>query len=250
MLPPLPLLALGAFAAEPEPIDVAQGGVPLVERRYARLDGDDREPASPRWRRRSSGDFVVWERPDGTVQRAHTLERGHLVRDRVYDLHAYPSVTVTWADDVPTEAVVHLATPVPIPLDGWTPQTLPDATVHAPAAADGDGRIALGDAGLRVWTAPPEPVWSDAFRDAVAEGCGCTVVERTAVWVDGQPGVRIRLRAAALGRAPEHDLWAVPRGDHLWLAAFTAPPDADPDRALAPGRALLALVTWRPPDAG
>ena len=240
-------LAADADAPPPDP-DTAQGGVELVEQRYARRDGDDDEPARPRWRRRSSGDFVVWSRPDGTVQRAHTLGRGHLLRDRVYDLLGYPSVTVDYDGDAPTDAVVHLATPVSLDLRPWEAHELPGVTLHAPAPPT-DGRIPAGEGALRVWTAPAADVTTDAFRDDVARGCGCTVIERTAAWVDRAPGVRIRLEAAALGPGEQVDLWAVPRGEATWLAAYTVPPSDDPDRALAAGRVLVALMRWAEPEA-
>jgi hypothetical protein len=246
----LPPLLSAALAAEPdvEPNDTAQGGVVLEEQRYARLDGDDDEPARPRWRRRSSGDFVVWSRPDGTVQRAHTLGRGHLLRDRHYDLLGVPSVSIAYDGDRPTEAVVHLASPVTLDLSTWEPYPLPGVTLHAPAAPV-DGALAAGEGRFRVFTAPAADVYTDAFRDEVADGCGCWVVERTATWVDGRPGVRVRLEAVALGPAEQTDLWAVPTDDGTWVATYTVPPTDDPDRALAYGRALVGLVRWAPDAA-
>ena len=236
-------VAVADDPVEPVVHDTPQGGVELVEQLYARLDLPPNEPAHPRWRRRSSGNYRVFARPDGTVERAFEESYRRVQTEYLFDLHGVLSVTVGFVDEAPAELTVHLAEPQRYELSTWVPLEAHGATGLAPAPAV-DGRWPLASGTLWTWIDERAPVFDDAFRDDVVAGCACTLVERRATWIDGEPGVRLRLAHPDDPRR-HFTVWAVPRGDRTWLAAVEVRAD-DPDVALAEARALVATLRWDP----
>ena len=77
---------------------------------------------------------------------------------------------------------------------------------------------------------------------------GCRLVERQPVWIDGEPGVRLRLETLAVGAPDVAYLWAVPRDGHTWLASYLVTGSERPDSDLAAGRLVLRTVRWRMPQ--
>ena len=239
-----------AQRAMAEAPDTPQGGVVLEDRLYARLDLPVDAPARPRWRRRTSGTYRVWARPDGTVQRVWEVKRRRLVTEHHMDLHGIVTLSVRYEDERPTTATVNLAPAAEHDLAAWSAVAVPGATTWAPAAGD-DGRHPLSHGTWWSWTDAATDVTTDAFRDSVLAGCGCALVERRATWVDGSPGVRLRLVDPD---DPGHQwtVWAVPRGEQTWLAAAevqVADEDAT-DAALAEARLVIGTLRWAPPPEG
>ncbi len=115
----------------------------------------------------------------------------------------------------------------------------------APAERPGGGaRLALEGGVLDVWRDERgADVYGDAFRDGLLAGCGCLVLDRASAWIDARPGARYRLLVPGSEPPDAVDVWAVPLPDGLWLASYRVTAPQDPDAALSPGRALVALVT-------
>ena len=216
---------LAAAAAEPPPAW------------YSRVDDLDGH-AQPQYPRRQPNTFAVWTEGE-TVRRFDRYARQRVAETRLYDARGWVSVAVTWASDpdsdgLATQAVVHLADPLTLDLTGWARQPLAGGAtaLHPP-----EGR-------LHSWVGPAADVRAEGFVAEQLAACGCALVEAQPDWLDGAPGVRLRLRTYALGPADEALLWAVPRPEGTVFIAFTATAPADPDAALAPARAALATLTW------
>ena len=222
--------------------ELARANEALTEGYYARLDGEG--PVQPRWSRRTPSTYTVFAFADGVVQRVLIHERSKVAEERVYDILGYPSLTIRWGDPWPEQVLVHLADPVTVPMAEWGLVDLAGGAQAWLPGGPGNGDAELLGGRLRHWMAPTADVAADAWLTEQLEACGCVLVERHADWVGGRPGVRLRLRTVALDRPDEALLWAVPRPEGTWMAAYTvqAPPDAD--TALAPGRAVVGLIQW------
>jgi hypothetical protein len=235
-------------------------------RLYAKVEEVDGR-ARARWRRKQDAEFHVDELADGTIVRVRRMARGAVIEDHRYDAGGGRLVTIFYgAGGVPERAVVHSQPEQEVPLAGWTSQALPGGTMAAPSTPvdipGGSVRLEVLDGELDVWTGPAADPLSAGFREGIAAGCGCIIVERAVAWVDGRPGVRYRLLVPDIGPSEPVDLWAVPVPDGLWLATFrispgppgavASGPDAEPteDRSarLLGGRVLMALVDLE--DAG
>lgn len=253
-VPPLiPSLLLALAAATPSPRtddgSLARAGQVPEARWYARLDGlEDGGPVAPRWSRRDRSTYRVWEFPDGVVERAWVRDRGRVVEERFFDLRGWPTETITFADDeVPAEGVVHLAEPVTVSFAGWSLHDVAGARMAWPAPpANGAGAVAGGM--LHVFTEPAADVTAPAYVERWLKDCGCVLVERHPIWIDGEAGVRLRLRTLAVGAPDVAMVWAVPRVDGVWTATYVVKAAADGDAALAPGRLALRLVRWLEAD--
>jgi hypothetical protein len=243
-------LTTPAIAADGATVPFARAGELPELRLYARLD-DDGGPVHGRWRRKRDAEFHLDERSDGTVLRVRRVVGGKVVEDHRYDAGGWPLVSVFFdPGGQPDHAVVHAEPERTVSLTGWTTHTLPDGSITASSPPvdlpGGSVRLKGLDGEIDVWTAPPADPWSDGFRAGIVAGCGCLVADRASAWIDGQPGVRYRLLVPDTGLPQPVDLWAVPRGDHTWVATFRAVGDVDPDATLLDGRVWMALVSFAP----
>lgn len=238
------LVTIALAGGEDRPL--ARQGEALQERLYARMLGTEGEgPVQPQYRRRRSGDFLVWEFEDGQVQRYQRLEGGEAVEERAFDASGHLLTTTTWSKTLPTSVVVHTAERLELDTSSWMARVVGDARVFAPGPGSprpgGGLRWVLDGGRAEVWLAPAADLTSDAWRDGLTAGCGCTVLDRVTAWVDAVAGVRYRL--AVPGAEPQViDVWAVPREDATLLLSYAVDADGDPGGVMAPGRALAALV--------
>ncbi len=236
------------------------GEVPRV-RLYKRLI-DDGGPVRGRFRR-SSARWWLWELRDGTVVRAQLREGGAILEDRRFDAAGWPLAAFREpgpeAGSVP-RVVVQTVPERELVLSGWARQDIPGGSVLAPLAPlprEGGGAqlLVLGGA-LDVWHDPSRAnVYGADFREGLLGACGCVLVDQTATWVDGKPGVRFRLEVPDRGEVDLLDLWAVPAGagasGGIWLASYrvrgiaraAGDDSAAETLAMGPGRALISLVT-------
>jgi hypothetical protein len=242
-------LAEPAEAADAEPdadLSFGRRGQRAEPHWYARLD-DLGGPVAPRWSRRTPSTYRVWEFPDGVVERSWQRERGEVIEERFFDLLGWPTETLRFEEEVPTEGVVHLAEPVELPLTGYEPHALEGARLFTPSEPV-DGAFELAGGRFRVWTSSPGvDVQDPSYPDGWLRDCGCILVERQPAWVDGEPGVRLRFHTLALGAPDVAYLWAVPRPEATWLASYRVQHSERPDADLAPGRLVLRTARWLPP---
>ncbi len=242
-------VALGSPVERPAPQDdlsFGRHGQRSEPRWYARLD-DMGGPVRPRWSRRTRSTYRVWAFPDGVVERSWKRARGEVVEERFFDLLGWPTETLTWEDEAPQVGTVHLADPLEMPYEGFTPHELQGARLFAPSLPV-DGAFELGGGRFRVWTHEGGvDVQAPDYPERWLQDCGCVLVERQPAWVDGEPGVRLRLHTLALDAPDVAYLWAVPRGESTWLASYRVTGSARPDTDLAPGRLVVRTVRWLPP---
>jgi hypothetical protein len=225
------------------------GALPLAtpeipeEHLYGRIDTGD-GPARARLRRRRDGEFAVWELPTGTIVRYQKLERARVIEDHVLDAAGYPWVTLMHTGDKPTQAIIHSVPPTEQDVSTWVRQPVPGGSLLLPALPNdrsgGGVRTEVLGGQVDIWLERPADPFEDLFRDGLVAGCGCFVVDRATIWIDGRPGIRYRLLVT--GRWPRDavDLWAVPMQDALWLMSFRVPSPEDPIAALLPGRIFAA----------
>jgi hypothetical protein len=251
-------LALAASPAVAEPVTASLsedgGDLPLAtpevpqQRLYAKID-DEGGRAEGRQLRRRDGDYLVWELESGTVVRYRKLDGRRVAEDHVFDAGGWPSVTVTFGPEgAPASATLRGGSHPDLPLAGWTEREVPGARIALPEAPrdrpGGGAQLEVLGGELEFWREAADDPHSDAFRDGLVAGCGCFVVDRATTWIDGAPGVRYRLLVPGGWPRDAVDLWAVQRGDALWLMSFRVSAPADPVAALAPGRVLAALVKF------
>jgi hypothetical protein len=159
---------------------------------------------------------------------------------------------VRWAEGLPAEVVVHGHAERIVDVKTWADLTLSGVVLRLPASAkpDENGVIAvpIGEGTLRVSIGPAGDPFSDAYRDGLAETCGCRVVDRTTAFVDGRAGSRYLVAVADPDRALLGEVWAVPFAGGTLLATYLAPgtleATPDPRDVLAEGYAALALARW------
>jgi hypothetical protein len=228
----------------------AEAGEVPKEQLYAKLvvEGDRVEGE---WRRKRDAEFHLWELPTGTVVRWQRVVQGLVVEDHLLDAAGAPWVTLELGPAGPLRAVVSAAPPIELDLAGWTPQPVPGGTMLLPAApgerAGGGVTLEVLGGTLEVWTGAGDDVFSDAFGQGLAAGCGCAVLDRATSWIDGRPGVRYRL--AVPGPHPEAlDLWAVSGPEGTWVLTFRVPAAADAVEALLPARVLAAGTVFSEPE--
>lgn len=239
-------LIAAVHAAEPTPIgDFAPrplwhaGDVPSERgyRRVVEVDGAVSGRSSAKRRPR----YVLWALRDGVVVRLEEREGSRVVLTRRFDPMGQPLTSVHEPRDGSSWVTVHLVPEREIGLSGWEDREIPGGHVRLPTALVDDGAWVLGGR-LEVWHDPRVvDVTGDDFWQGLLAGCGCDLVDRVTAWVDGRPGVRIRLARGA----DIQELWAVPIGERgTWFASFRAPDVAAEVTSLrlAPGRALVALV--------
>jgi len=248
----LPLASLAApaedGAVDEGPVDTTFGrkGQRSEPRWYARLD-DLGGPVRPRWSRRDRSTYKVWAFPDGVVERSWKRARGEVEEERFFDLLGWPTETLAWEDEVPVSGTVHLAASVEMAFEGFSRQELLGAALFTPVEP-ADGAFDLAGGRFRVWSHEGGvDVQGADYPQRWLRDCGCELVERQPAWVDGEPGVRLRLRTLSLGAPDVAYLWAVPRDDATWLASYRVTASEAPDADLAPGRLVLRTVRWLPP---
>jgi hypothetical protein len=251
-------LVCSAWAASPaSPPTPPPAGeyLPLVrsvaeERRYSELEARQDGRVEGHGRRKSGGNYVAWETQGGVVVRYQKLQGGAPVEDHLFDAAGYPLATVTYQGGAPTSAKIAGHPVQDVSFAGWSKQEVPGATMwlpSAPSARSGGGaRVEALGGRVDVWLEQKIDPLSDAFRDGLAAGCGCVVVDRVTAWVDGRLGVRYRMMLP--GKVPQDavDLWAVelPQGTFVLTYTVLAPPD--PIAALRAGRAVVAGVDLKP----
>ena len=235
-------------------------GEALRTQQYRRID-DTGGRVRGRWRR-SRAAWTAWELQDGTIVQLQHTERRQVVEERRFDATGWPLTTWHRPPDGLPRLEVHTVPGRELVLSGWTPQDIPGGSVLAPLTTlerdpSGARLLVLGGT-FEVWHDPDTPsafVYEPAFREGLASGCGCVLVDAASVWVDGQPGIRIRMEVPPTARrdpaeAQLLDLWAVPLGEHgVWLASYRAPIHEEEPLAMAPGRALISLTTLNQLDA-
>ncbi|HHO49838.1 MAG TPA: hypothetical protein ENK18_02955 [Deltaproteobacteria bacterium] len=248
-----------AIAAAPPHV----GEVPS-ERLYKRMD-DDGGPARGRWRQRRSGAYLAWELEDKTILRYQKTERRQVVLDRRFDATGWPLTSLETPIGGLPRVVVHSAPSREIVLSGWSSQPIPGGSVSAPLPGlprEGGGvRFLVLGGELEVWHDPRwADVYSDTFRDGLLAGCGCVLVDEMSAWIDNVPGKRFRMEVPGTEPPDQLDVWVVPLGpppelprgegeapeagpSGLWLASYRVTAPEVPVLQLAPGRAMMALIT-------
>ena len=226
-------------------------GESLSVNTYRRLD-DDGGPVRGRWRR-SDGSWLAWETRDDTIVRLQLREGRQTVLERRFDGSGWPLTTHDMRGVPRIE--VHTVPPRELLLSGWSEHEVPGGTITAPLPPferpTGGAELLVLDGTFDVWH---DPIWADvyapAFRDDLVAGCGCDLVDEASTWVDGRPGKRFRLALPTPEGPALTDLWVVPVGEGngggrpqgIWLASWRVVDPVHDTRAMAPGRAMIALV--------
>lgn len=212
----------------------------IRDRRYAEISGDG--PAYGRYRRRS-GPIHAWTWTDGIVEHYERLEGGRVVEVRRYSASGQQMSAVVFAASG-APATVHVGG-APLDVSGWGVRTVAGVTITAPGEPEVQGQaITWGGDDWRLTALPfPEAAdpFSDAFRDALASHCGCTLLDRTTTWLDGRPAARYQVRLPDPDGAKVGELWAVNSADHTVLLASVA----SNRETLGTGRAVAALLDWK-----
>jgi len=232
----VPWLCFGlALAAPTDPLPRA--AEPLTQRDFARLVGE-----GPAWGygRRRHGAVTAWIFPDGVVEHAEIRKGRTLSEVRHYDAGGRPWTTTIYEDGQPKTVQVHRPTEATVDVSAWSVRHEGGWVLRWPPET---GSPWLS---LKVVPSTADPR-SDAFREGLAEACGCLLEDRTTAWIEGRPGVRYRVRVPDPDRPWTGDLWAFSSGDHALLLASLVParPDSGPEDgpvALAVGRAVVALA--------
>lgn len=220
---------------------------PVSSRRYTRVDG---QPAIARWRNQK-GPFEAWTFADGQVEHYRRYDGRKLIEEAWFDADGDRFASI---DVAANTVLVHGRTDVSVPIGSWPAQAWGSIVIHAPwVTSDADHLEATFDDGLRfrlAW-ASAEDVTSDAFRDGLQSRCACELVDRAAGFTPLGRGVRYLVLRPEVGQPRLGEVWAVPVGDRVLLAAYDAPTTSDPvgvdDPAvrLARGRALMARLELR-----
>lgn len=223
---------------------------PTEERRYDKLVeiGDGR--VEGRTRKRTGGNYLLWELPTGTVVRYWKLAGGVPAEDHLFDAAGFPLATVTYQGATAKKVAIPGHPPREVPLDGWTLQTVPGGTVWLPGRVGerpgGGLRVDALDGRVDVWLEQKTDPLGDSFRDGLLSGCGCFVIDRAAAWIDGRLGVRYRLLLPGNTPRDAVDLWAVELPQGTFVLTYTVSAPEDPVAALRIGRALVAGVDLKP----
>jgi hypothetical protein len=241
------LLLAAALAAPDAPL-VREEAPIKSSQRYMKVDLGP--PAIARWRN-SKGTYEVWAFRDGQVEHFRRWDGRKLAEERFFDAVGDAFVTVAWAEGAPTEVTVHgLGGDRVVDTKTWTDTALPGLTLRAPSpelGADGTLAARTSEGVFRAAIGPEADVRSDAFRDGLAETCGCRVVDRATAFVDGRTGVRYLVELPDPDAPAVGEIWAVPVPAGTLVATWTAAAPASPaelSMRLATGRAILALAHW------
>jgi hypothetical protein len=150
-----------------------------------------------------------------------------------------PLGALTWAEGRPARYDPIVPDLDPVDVSAWVP-----VAAHGLAlAAPGEGTAwSVGGGALSVDRYAPGDVTADAYRDALAAGCACRVVDRHSAWLDGRAGVRFLVELPGPDGGRRGEAWAFPVDDAVVALAATWPVD-DPG-AHAALRAMVALATW------
>jgi hypothetical protein len=232
----------------PDSLLERRGEVPQP-RRFSRIE----EALPPRAEGRSpDGEHEAWVFSDRAVEHVRTFDGRRLSRVRHYDARGYPISTTHYQGDTPQFVVVHGRVEHRVGTETWVEHRLPGVVLRGPpnpieASEAYVWPMTLGTFSARI--SGPADVLSDAFRDGLAQGCGCILVDRGTAYVDGRPGVRYLVRVPDPEAALVGELWAIPLGSATLFASYIAPlasgefPGEDLVGPLAPGRAMLSLIT-------
>ncbi len=222
------LLGPAAMAAPDQPFPRA--GERLRVRTYAEVRGDG--PVRAHIRRRG-GPVLAWTWPDGMVEHYERREDGLLTEARHYDAAGTLLSTVRFVDDKPASALIGT---VDVDVSGWVTAQLGGATLRVPS----DGSQWAGDGWLVTASlfAESADVFSDEVREALADQCGCVLLDRVTRWIDGVPAAKYRVLLPDVGEARHGEVWALPVDGGVLVLASTGQDDA----RLATGRAITALL--------
>ncbi len=212
----------------------------IRDRSYGEVRGEG--PVYGRYRRRS-GPIHGWTWPDGVVEHYERLEDGRLVEVRRFGPSGKPlSAVVFGAQGTPVSVKIG---DNDVDVSGWGVRTVAGVTLMAPGVPETvDGAVTWSAEGWSVTAlafAEAADPFSDAFRDALASHCGCTLLDRTTTWLDGRPAARYQVRLPDAGVPQVGELWAVQSAEQLLLLASVA----DNRETLVTGRAVAALLDWK-----
>ena len=133
----------------------------------------------------------------------------------------------------------------------WSIWESPVGPMHVPKDpeidAQGIARWTLGDRQLALWIIDQEElnVFDDAFKDALALGCGCRLTDRSTTWIDGLPGIRYRTRHGDLEHDWSGEIWAISlSANQTVVISSLAPYVAINPGGLSTGRAFVGLIEW------
>lgn len=226
-----------------------RGEIPEV-RWYGEVD-DDHGRLEGRWRRRRDGEHELSVLPGGLVVRWWHATRdralGDVVLDHQRDAAGQPWLTTRWEAGSPVSVTLHGPVPEVIAVSGWSWVALPGGgAVWAPSGATSDGDLARGPLLGGEWSAALHPAadpYGPAFTEGLLTGSLGTLVDRSAGWVDGEPGARHSLWLPVDGgRAAFVELWALPRDGGLLVLQWRVDPAGDPLVAARAARTLAGLV--------
>lgn len=193
--------------------------------------------------RGKGGAWSAWRFADGVVEHAIRLDGKRLAERVLTDGRGHREITVTYGPDARPLTVVGPAETLDVaawtsaPLPGGTIQvaTAPQAVPHGQFVTEPQGQLGWRD------TAPVDPA-DHAVTDELAGTCGCDLVERRSLFIDGRPAVLWTADWAEPGGPVHGALAAVTHADRtLWFSWKGA--GDDPAMALSE---RLALVTWEP----
>lgn len=194
--------------------------------------------------RKANAPNKAWVFPDGVAARVQVRAGSALAEDRVYSATGDLYAAVFFRAGSPYEVRVPWEGAVTaVPVADWALLHDAGAALRLPQGAQlegGEGRLSASSWRFAwAWSESPEKVGSDAFFADLSARCGCTVEDRHSVWIDGAWGVRFRAAPDEGGLA---ELWAIPRGDRVFMAAFSG------TAAEAPiGRAIVTQLHWEKP---
>lgn len=229
------------------------------ERPLARVDDElttrvwytvDGPPARPKWRNRK-GRFTCTTWPDGLARRCIEAVSNEQHIDRRYDVAGMLAAEITLTEDRASAIEIHGAESTELDLSDWAQLALPDLVAWAPPGATltEDGALEWRDVDrtVRLSRRPvADPVVLDeSFRIGLQASCGCVLEDRQTASLGQRRGVRYRVRLPHPTAPRVGELWAVPLGTRLLVLISTVETDPDPravERALAPGRAVAALL--------
>lgn len=240
-------VACWALVAQADPwtgSPVPRAGEQPTPDSYGRIDGLEGGPATARWRR-SRGPYRAWLFADGQVEHFEKLSGERVPEERYYAASGELAVAIERPEEGPTRLIVALEQPTTLIASGWEPHRLGPVELELPPGATGDARRLMVEgedwallASLESIVA--QPLAAD-FVDGLRATCGCELLDATAVWLDGQPGVRFLTRPLIVDPPQLAELTILPLEEHTLMLAYRVARDA-PASERARGRAILALA--------
>lgn len=193
----------------------------VVVARYGRVD-----VATGRVRQKSrDGSFMAWTLPDGRVVQWRALREADGVVGGLYDAFGGERARVTLEAGRRSVTVDGLP---PIDVTGWSEVRvgslvvrLPEAVVDPASPSVARASVGLASVMVASMASAGDPR-SDAYADEVVRALAGVLVDRSTAWIDGSPGVR--LRVALVGSEQWAEVWAASSGDGAVLVVSASGP--------------------------